>query len=156
MRGFLKRLRGALGIGVTWGAAWGAVFAAIGLIAWVVDPGTIDSGEGPSVIIGTGATLGLVSGAVFGGLLVLAERGKELRDLSTFRVALWGAVATAVFPLLTPADNSMLLFLCPMGAALAAGLIAVAKRAFLRDSEEKLALEDGSHAGLHTRGELPD
>jgi hypothetical protein len=50
----------------------------------------------------------------------------------------------------------MLLFLCPMGAALAAGSIAVAKRAFLRDSEEKLALEDGSHAGLHTRGELPD
>jgi hypothetical protein len=104
------------------------------LIAWVVDPGTIDPGEGPSVIIGTGATLGRVSGAVFGGLLV----------------------ATAVFPLLTPADNSMLLFLCPMGAALAAGSIAVAKRAFLRDSEEKLALEDGSHAGLHTRGELPD
>jgi hypothetical protein len=32
--------------------------------------------------------------------------------------------------LLTPADNSMLLFLCPMGAGLASGFLAVAKKVF--------------------------
>jgi len=149
MRGVLKRLRGALGVGLTWGAAWGAIFAAIGLIAWIFDPESIDPGEGPTVIIGTGAILGLVSGAVFSGLLVLAERGKELRDLSTARVALWGAVATAVFPLLTPADNSMLFFLCPMGAALAAGSVWAAKRALLRESPETPVLEEGDPGVLH-------
>ena len=121
MKSFLRRLRGAVGIGLTWGAAWGAIFAAIGFIAWLVDPSVIGPGEGPGVIIGTGAVLGLVSGSVFSGLLVVAERGRELRELSMRRVALWGAIATAVFPVLTPADNSMLLFLCPIGAGLAAG-----------------------------------
>jgi hypothetical protein len=41
-----------------------------------------------------------------------------------------------LFPLLTAVHNSMLIILCPIGAALAAGSVAIAKRAELRASEE--------------------
>ena len=125
----LRKLRGALGVTLTWGAAWGAVFAAIWLVVALVDPDSIDPGEFPLVVMGVGAMLGFVSGAVFGALLGVAERGKQVQQLSLVRVALWGALATTVYPLLTPADNSMLLFLCPIGAALAAGSVAIARRA---------------------------
>jgi hypothetical protein len=85
MRSFLKPLRGAVGVGLTWGGAWGGIFAVLGLVAWLFDPDSIGPGEGPVVIIGTGALLGLVSGAVFSGLLLLAEGGKELGRLSVPR-----------------------------------------------------------------------
>lgn len=97
--------------------------------------------------------LGLVSEFVFSSLLILAEGGKELRSLSTVRVALWGALATAVFPLLTPTDNSMLVFLCPMGAALAAGSVFAAKRALRRGSQDGPELEEGQSGALLPRGE---
>jgi hypothetical protein len=122
---------------------WGAIFAAIGLIVRVIDPGSIDPGEEPIVIAGIGAILGFVSGAGFGALLAVAERGKRIRDLSLGRAALWGALATSVWPLLTPADNRMLLFLCPIGAALAATSIAIAKRAALRAAPGGPSLEAG-------------
>ena len=104
---FLRRCRGALGISVTWGGVWAAVFAALGLTVGILSPESIDPGEGPLRISLIGAFYGFVSGAVFGGLLSLAEGGKRLLDLSLRRVALCGAVATAVWPLLTPVANSI-------------------------------------------------
>jgi len=133
---FLRRCRGALGISVTWGGVWAAVFAALGLTVGILSPESIDPGEDPLRISLIGAFYGFVSGAVFGGLLSLAEGGKRLLDLSLRRVALCGAVATAVWPLLTPVANSMLIFLCPIGAALAAGSVALAKKAELRASAQ--------------------
>jgi len=136
MGAFLRRCRGALGIGVTWGAVWAAIFAALAVIIGLVDPDSIDPGEGPIQVAGIGAVFGFVSGVGFGVLLSLAEGRKAIRDLSLGRAALWGMLGTAAFPLLTPVNNSMLLFVCPIGAALAAASVAVAKRAELRASPE--------------------
>ena len=118
-------------MGVTWGVVWGAVFAALSLIAGLVDPDTIGPGEGPIPVAGIGAIFGFVSGSAFGLLLALAENRKAIADLSTGRAAVFGALGTALFPLLTPVDNSMLIFLCPIGAGLAAASVALAKRAEL-------------------------
>ncbi|MCI0434518.1 MAG: hypothetical protein L0271_12890 [Gemmatimonadetes bacterium] len=137
MSHLFRRVRGALGLAATWGLVWGAIFAILGVIVGIVDPGSIDAGEGPIRIAGIGAIFGLVSGAVFGVVLSLAERGKSIPELSLKRVALWGALATAVYPLLTPVDNGMLFFLCPIGAALAAGLVAAAKKAELTASQRR-------------------
>jgi len=41
MHALLRKLRGLLGTGLTWGAVWAAVIAAIGMVIWVVDPGDI-------------------------------------------------------------------------------------------------------------------
>jgi hypothetical protein len=128
MRAFLRKCRGMLGVAITWGAVWAAVFALIAFVIGIFDPDSIDPGEGPLPISGIGAVFGAVSGIVFGVLLALAERRKTLEDLSLIRVALWGAVATAVYPLLTPVPNGMLVFVCPIGAALAVGLVAFAKK----------------------------
>ena len=133
---FLRRCRGVLGTGVTWGVAWGAIFAAIFVAIAILDPDSIDPGEGPLMGIGIGAFFGFVSGVGTGVLLSLAERGKSIRDLSLARTAVWGALATAVFPLLTPVDNSELLIVCPIGGALAAAMVAAAKRAEIGASAE--------------------
>lgn len=141
MGAFLRKCRGALGIAVTWGAVWAAIFAALGLTVGLLDPDSIDPGEGPVRVAWIGAIYGLVSGAAFAVLLALAEGRKAIRDLSLSRAAVWGMLGTAAFPLVTPVDNSMLLILCPVGAALAAASVAVAKRAELTASPEQPKLQ---------------
>ena len=118
-------------MGVTWGVVWGAVFAVLSLIVGIVDPASIGPGEGPIPVAGIGAVFGFVSGSAFGLLLSLAERRKAMAELSTGRAAVFGALGTALFPLLTPVDNSMLIILCPIGAGLAAASVALAKKAEL-------------------------
>ena len=136
MRAFLRKCRGILGVAITWGTIWGLVFALIAFVVGAIDPDSIDPGETRLRVAGMGAVFGAVSGVVFGILLSVAERKKTLRELSLARVALWGAVATAVYPLLTPVDNRMLLIVCPIGAALAAGLVAVAKKGAVAAAHE--------------------
>jgi hypothetical protein len=136
MRLFLRRCRGAIGFGVTWGLVWAAIFFTLGIVAGFIDPDSIDPGEEPIRIARIGGFLGFVSGAAFAVLLSLGDGRKTIRNLSLIRVAIWGAVGSALFPLLTPANNSMLLLICPIGAALAAGSVAIAKRAELRASAE--------------------
>jgi hypothetical protein len=117
---------------------WAAIFTALVLIAGLVDPDSIDPGDGPLIrVAGIGAVFGLVSGVGFGLLLSLAEGREAIRDLSLSRAALWGMLGTAAYPLLTPVDDGMLLIVCPIGAALAAASVAVAKRAELGASPEQ-------------------
>ena len=136
MRGFLRRCRGVLGLSLTWGGAWAAIFGTLALIAELVRPGSIDPGEGPIVILTIGAAFGFISGAIFGGLLSIGERGKSIASLSLRRAALWGALGTAAWPLLTPVDNGMLFLVCPIGAALAAGSVGLAKKVELTGPPE--------------------
>lgn len=125
---------------MTWGAVWAAIFAALALIIGFVDPDQIDAGEGPIPVAGVGALFGFVSGAAFAVLLSLAEGRKTIRDLSLTRAALWGALGTAAYPLLTPVDNGMVFIVCPVGAALAAASVAVARKAQLGVSPEQPTL----------------
>ena len=124
-------------MGVTWGVAWGAFFALLSLIIGFVDPPSIDPGEGPIRIGSIGFIYGLVSGAGFGVLLSLSERRKGILELSMTRAIVWGILGTALFPLLTTVHDSMLLIVCPIGAALAAGSLALAKRAALRAAPDQ-------------------
>ncbi len=129
MHAFLRKCRGAFGLGLTWSVAWAALFALLAVIIGVVDPDSIDPGEGPLRVAGIGALFGFISGTAFGAVLSMTEGRGVLRGLSVWRAALWGAIGTAVFPLLTTVDNRLLYFVCPIGAALAAISVAVAKKA---------------------------
>ena len=124
-------------MGVTWGVAWGAIFALIGVIIGLVNPESVDPGEGPIRIGGIGFIYGLVSGAAFGVLLSVSERRKGILELSMPRAIVWGVLGTALFPLLTPVHDSMVLIVCPIGAALAAGSLALAKHAALRAAPDQ-------------------
>ena len=131
MSAFLRKCRGVLGIGLTWAIGWAAVFAALWAGIRIFDPASIDPGEGLARTAWIGGVFGFISGAAFAVLLALADGRKTLRDLSPLRAALWGAVGTAAFPLLTAVNDSMVVIVCPIGALFAAASVAVARRAAL-------------------------
>lgn len=135
MNRLLRKLLGVLGIGLSWGMVWAALFAALGLIIGIVRPQDIDPGESPVVFSGIGLLVGFVSGAVFGIILSLAENRKSIRDLGLIRVAIWGIVASAAWPLLTTVDDGMVVILCPLGAVCASASVAIARRAELPGPE---------------------
>ena len=128
MSKILRSLRGLLGIGLTWGIVWAAVMIAVGMIIEVVDPDSIDPGEEPIVLGAVVGLVGFISGLVFGGLLSIAERQKTISDLSLSRVAMWGILVSAAFPLLAGKDIRMMLFLGPLGAVSALTSVALARR----------------------------
>ena len=129
MKSFFRKLRGVLSMGLTWGTLWGLLMFITGVIIGIVDPDSIDPGESPLLFGAILGGMGLVSGALFGLLFSVAERRKKIRELSVLRAAGLGAVAAAAPLLLTPAPDGMVVILCPLGAAFAAGSIALARRA---------------------------
>jgi uncharacterized membrane protein len=86
MKKWLRRIRGAVGTGLTWAVVWAVV---AGLIGMLVDPdGSMDE-MWPAI----GAYPGFLGGVVFSALLAVAARRRGLDDLSLGRVAAWGAGA---------------------------------------------------------------
>ena len=76
--------------------------------------------------------VGFVSGGIFGMLLALNEGGKAIRDLSLGRAMVWGMLSSAVYPLATQRANQVI-WTCVFGAIVAIALVALARRAELRD-----------------------
>ena len=86
---WLRRIRGAIGIGLTWAAAW---FGAGILLARV--PGFYS--DLPFALLF--APLGFVTGVIFSGILVAIERRRKFDRVSFDRVSLsrfagWGAAS---------------------------------------------------------------
>ncbi|MFN0112176.1 MAG: hypothetical protein ACKVZH_25225 [Blastocatellia bacterium] len=135
----LRKLRGVVSIGLTWGIVWTVIFAIIATIIGIVDPDSIDTGEEPAIIGLMGGAFGLVAGVVFGALLAVAESGRAIRNLSLPRAAIWGVLGSAVFPLLAGKYNQVLV-MCPIGAVVAVALIAAIRNAEPDDSSQSNAL----------------
>jgi len=146
-----RRIRGLLGVGVTWGTLWGGIGAAIGFVIGVVRPEVwVFTNPVAEWAIGMGL-YGLVSGVGFGSLLSLGEGRKTLRDLSLRRVALWGVLGSAAVPLLflgmfdagtTLADIIEAIFVTGvLGGTFAPGAVAIARRAELAGADEQKLLE---------------
>ena len=127
MKEFLRRLRGIIGMGVTWAVGLAGLFTLAGLVfggAFV-----------PGLAL-TGGFLGLVAGGGFAVIMSITERRKRLRDLSLWRIALWGGIGGAVVAgatnliggsggLIWPFVGSVAV----IGAIASTGTVAVAKRA---------------------------
>lgn len=84
MKKWGRRVRGAIGMGLTWGAAW---FGAGILLARV--PGFYS--DLPFALLF--APLGFVTGIVFSGILVAIEGRRSFDRMSLSRFAGWGAVS---------------------------------------------------------------
>jgi hypothetical protein len=84
MKKWGRRIRAALGMGLTWGAAW---FGAGILLARV--PG-FDSDLPFALLF---APLGFVTGVTFSGILVIIEGRRRFDRMSLSRFAGWGAVS---------------------------------------------------------------
>jgi hypothetical protein len=146
MKGWLRRLRGVLGIGTLWGLP--AVFVgAVGGGAASVFGGAPLLG---AIVTGTTVVGGLffALGTVFAAALTMLEGRRTLEELSPRRAASWGALAGAVLPVvglvvsagpeIVPLllDRQLLLTLlsgvgsyAALAAALAGGTVALARQA---------------------------
>ena len=144
MRSWLRRVRGAIGMGVLWGAAWSL---AGGIPRWVLGINT----DAPfPVIFGV---LGFIAGVMFSVVLALAERRRTFDQMSMPRFAGWGAVGglllTAVFAEVASLGWGDVLMVAPAlatGCAVcASGSLAVARRAGRRE------LSDGASSVAEAR-----
>ena len=152
MRTWVRRVRGAIGMGLIWGVAWS--FAG-GLLARV--PGLDSDLPFPLLF----AALGFVTGIIFSGIIATIESGRRNDHISLPRVAGWGAVSGVVLSGIFAVSavlggrslwGEVLLFapaLALAGAVSAAGSLALARRA------EPRALPDPNGDAAGERRELP-
>jgi hypothetical protein len=93
LRKWLRRLRGAIGPGLTWAAAWALLGLLIGVastllpgLPWDAFFGIFDA---PLPAL---AVPGFVGGAIFSVVVGIAARHRRFEELSVARFAAWGAL----------------------------------------------------------------
>lgn len=86
MQQWVRRVRGAVGMGLVWAMVWAPVALLVGLI---VDP----DGSMDEMWPGIGAYPGFLCGVVFSVVLGIAASRRRLEELSVARFAAWGALA---------------------------------------------------------------
>ena len=147
MTPIVRLFRGVLGTALVWGVAWLTVGVALGIYRALKIFGRLYPVPTywwtiVSTVAAIWAVWGVVSGAAFAIALAIAERRRNLAELSTLRVAIWGAVGANFLPLgyfavvLTQKSDVALLgpfaivaSVCTMlGAGAAAGTLALARR----------------------------
>ena len=145
MRKWLRRIRGAIGMGLTWAVAW---FGAGLILLLIVGVGAADV---PFPLFF--ALLGFLAGVTFSGVLGLVEGRRRFDQMSLARFAAWGALGglllSGIFTWVAGLSEGFLV-LGPVfalsGAACAAGSLALARRA--EDREYLDAGADMDQAGL--------
>lgn len=86
MNKWLRRMRGALLMGLMWAAVWAPAGV---LIGYIVDP----DGSMDEMWVAVGAYPGLLGGVVFATVLGIVGRRRRFEKLSLGRFAAWGAGA---------------------------------------------------------------
>jgi hypothetical protein len=132
MGNLLRRVRGAIGMGVTWAVAWG--------VAGIVPAAATGfEADAPfSLIFGV---LGFVAGVIFSAVLALTEGRRSFEQLSLKRFAGWGAAGGLLLSVLFSRAASLewgdVLAIVPTfalaSAACASGSLALARRAARRE-----------------------
>ena len=132
MRKWLRRIRGAIGTGFTWAAAWSAA----GLLPrWVFG---FNADVPFPLVFGV---LGFMAGVIFSGLLALTEGRRRFDQMSLPRFAGWGAMGGLLLSALFAKAASLgwgdVLAIAPTFAlacaVCASGSLAVARRAVRRE-----------------------
>ncbi len=158
MKKWLRRIRGAIGTGLTWAAAW---FGAgmILLLGFLLVTGS--TGADVPYPLGFGA-FGFVAGVTFSGVLGLVEGRRRFDEMSLPRFASWGAAGgfllsaifvSAVALVEDPSFLGNLVVLGPVFAVAGAGS-AAASLALARRAEDQDLLESSdrvAEVGLSER-----
>jgi hypothetical protein len=135
----LRRIKAAVGMGLTWAVGWAAGLSIIAGVAYLIAgyawaPTMVDL----LVNVGICGAMGFVAGTSFAVVLGITERHHTFSQLSLLRFASWGALGglalAAVFSLVTIGLTPLDVFKTGVVAALlgsgsAAGSLAIARRA---------------------------
>ena len=168
MKKWLKRIRGAIGVGLTWGVVWGLVGGVLEAV-FGLPPGW----SGADVVLqefvrgfSVFSMIGFLGSGVFSIALGLEGRRRSFAEMSLPRFASWGALAGLTVGMilyadfvLTPSVRFSLAgvlmraaigvgAMAVIGAGSAAGSLALARRAedreLLEAGEEALGLTEGA------------
>lgn len=145
MKTWLQRIRGAVGIGVTWAVGWAPIGAITGWITAAVfgfPAGVVTTNY--ALMFGV---LGFLGGAMFSSVLSLTERRRSFLELSMPRFVAWGAlgglalgglsVAAGLLGAGVTALGAVMVGMATLlGAGSAAGTLAIARAA---DTDGRLA-----------------
>jgi hypothetical protein len=158
MKKWLRPIRGAIGMGVSWAAAWGGA-GAIVMLGFLLRTGSRPDAPFPFMF----AAAGLVAGLLFSGVLGLAEGRRRFDQMSLRRFAAWGAAgglllaAAFVLAVSLSAGSGFLWNLVVVGpvfaaaaAGSAAGSLALARRTQRPQLLE--TTEDVTAVGLSRKG----
>ena len=146
MKRWLRRIRGAVGMGLAWAAVWGGVGALIEVVTMVLG---ISSAIAVLELAAAFAIMGFIGGAAFSVVLGIAEGRRRFDEMSLSRFAGWGAVGGLLMMALVLAVSASAVTLpfvlvagvvgALMGAGSAAGSLALARRA-----DDRQLLEAGA------------
>ena len=150
---WLRRIRGAIGMGFTWGAAWSAA----GLVPrWVFG---FNADVPFPLVFGV---LGFIAGVIFSALLALIEGGRTLDQMSLPRFAGWGATGGLLLSALFARAASLgwgdVLAVAPTFAVAcavcASGSLAIARRAVRRNLPDSRGETAGAALTDHEKRKL--
>lgn len=126
MRKWLRRIRGAVVVGLTWAVGWGLVGFLV--METFVDPHGRIADIWPMVL----GMPGFFGGVIFSVVLGMAEGRRRFDELSLPRFGAWGAVTGALLGVLGVAamglNGVIIVPLTLLGAASATGSLALARK----------------------------
>ena len=126
MTGWLRRIRGAVVVGLMWAIGWGFVGGAV--MEGIVDPHGRIADIWPAVL----GIPGFFGGILFSAVLAIVERRRRFDELSLPRIGVWGAVAGALLALpgiaVLGLGAGIIVPLTLLGAISASGSLALARR----------------------------
>ena len=145
-----QRIRGALGMGLTWAIAWGGVGTLVA-IGFVLKTGHRPDAPFPLIF----GVFGFVAGLIFSGVLRLVEGRRRFDQMSLPRFAAWGAAggfllsASFVLAVALGGDPTFLRNLVVVGPvfALAGAVSAAGSLALARRAQGPTLLEPSMDAG---------
>jgi len=114
-------------LALAWLLIWGAIGATLSVVIGIVDPPSIDAGEGPLDMARVVGTVGAGCGALFGLLLAVGERRRPLGEVALWRALGWGVLAGAALPLITPLNDVLVTNTAPFAACASALCSGVAR-----------------------------